>query len=204
MLKRWSSRTLLEEYLLNGITFGCYYFSPDSSFNPNWTGWGQSWPCWLWPQITRKLIKYFIYLKNTYSCRNVFQIFMNLWHDIKNYIMMYFWHIFVKSPAAVPPCWPPPLFRSILLLLQTIRRQERSCQAMVHSPAQPQSGFYSVSSPWPCRVWGLWVVSRAALSLFLNRLLALYWSGKVPKIGSSISQWHIIHAPSFLDRALSI
>ncbi len=27
------------------------------TFNPNWTGWGQSWPRRLWPQIAGKLIK---------------------------------------------------------------------------------------------------------------------------------------------------
>ncbi len=29
----------------------------------NWIGWGQNWPCWLWPQIAGKLITYFIFQK---------------------------------------------------------------------------------------------------------------------------------------------
>ncbi len=48
------------------------------NINPNGTKWGQSWPCWLWPQKAGKLIKYIF--SNICSCKNLFQIFLYFLH----------------------------------------------------------------------------------------------------------------------------
>jgi hypothetical protein len=49
---------------------------------------------------------------------------------------------------------PPPHFNPVLLLLQTTRVLEKSCQAVVCSALWRQSKFLSVSAPRPLGVWG--------------------------------------------------
>jgi hypothetical protein len=51
----------------------------------NWIGWGQSWPCWLWPQIAGKLIKYFIFQKISFPEEHLAKSFFTFnktskWH----------------------------------------------------------------------------------------------------------------------------
>jgi hypothetical protein len=119
--------------------------------NPNWTGWGKSWPCWQWPQTARKLIKY-LFFKNTYFCRNVFRIILNFWHDLKKlgFDVHFDVCIFIRSPAEAPSCLPPLLPPSFTIFIDHLR--EKSCRAVVRSPARRQSGYWSVSSPGPRRV----------------------------------------------------
>ncbi len=62
-------------YISNGM--------PTSHINSNSTGRGQSWPHQLWHQILYKVLIYQIIFYLTYSCRNVFQIFLDFWHDVK-------------------------------------------------------------------------------------------------------------------------
>jgi hypothetical protein len=104
-------------------------------FNPNWNGWYQSWPRQLWPQIAGKLIKYLFLVLNTYSCRNVFRVFLIFWCDFKKrcfeYILTYFHQ---KSGT---------------------HGWEKSRQAVVRSPVRRQSGFQSVSNPGPCKAQGV-------------------------------------------------
>ncbi len=162
-----------------------------------------SWPCRLWPQIVGKLIKYFILFLNTYSCRNVYRIFFNFWHDLKK---MTFWRIFIRSPAAAPPCHPPP-FRSILLLLQTTRgrpeggRSPAGLWSAVRRSASQNTNRFLVPG---CGEWegGRFTVGPG-LSLFLSGLLVLHWSGQVPetrKLYSTVTHHtrNTLHVPGSL------
>ncbi len=50
--------------------------------SPNWTRWGQSWPCQLWLQIAKNLVKYFIFVKYLFLHPN-FSCFFGLERDPK-------------------------------------------------------------------------------------------------------------------------
>jgi hypothetical protein len=80
-----------------------------TGLNPNWTGRGQSWPRQLWPQIAGKLIKYFVYYFLTYSCRNVFRIFLNFWHDLKKWRLNVHFDVFSSEIRPRRPLPNPPL-----------------------------------------------------------------------------------------------
>ncbi len=77
------------------------------AFNPNSTGQGQSWPRQLWRQIPDKILGFF-YL--TFSCKNVFQIFFNFWHDVKKqHFDVHFDVFFVRRSVVSLLCHHPLL-----------------------------------------------------------------------------------------------
>ncbi len=95
----------------------------------------------------------YIYKKHLFlqTClQNLFELLtwtqkMMFWHT--------FWCIFVRISATAPPCRPPS-FCSVLLLLQTTRRREKSRPAVIRSPVKCQLTFQSVSGLRPSRVRG--------------------------------------------------
>jgi hypothetical protein len=112
---------------------------------------------------------------------NLFELLT--WHQKMMFFLHPFSCIFVRRPAAPPPCWPPP-FRSVLLFFQTTHGWEKSGRAMVRSPVWHQSVFQSVSSPGPHRVRGMTVSLLGPLScfsLFLSGQQVLHRSEQTPK-----------------------
>jgi hypothetical protein len=112
---------------------------------------------------------------------------LNFWHDLKKWNFDVHIDIF-DSLAANHPADPPPSWFYILLL-QTTWAQEKSREAVVHSPARCQLGFQSVYGPRPCIVWGkagLQSGGGGSLSFFLSALMVMHQSGQVPKIDLSI------------------
>jgi hypothetical protein len=92
------------------VAFGycsCGPAFPPYCLNPNWTGWGQIWPSQLWPKIAGKLIKYHI-IFYTYSCKNVFRIFLNFWHDLKKWRFDVHFDIFLSEFRPRHPLPNPP------------------------------------------------------------------------------------------------
>jgi hypothetical protein len=151
--------------------------------NPNWTRWGQSWLCQLWPQIVGKHIKYFISFLNTYLFQQ--KCLPNLFKLLTWPQKITFWHIFVRSLAVVGT---PPPFRSVLLTLQTSRGREKSGTALVRIPIC----FWS----WAVENEGGGLFSVGpALPLFLNGPLALQWFRQVPETNSFFSAYTL--APSW-------
>jgi hypothetical protein len=180
----------LQPYFPRSLSFSPY-------LNPNWTGWGQSWPRRLRPPIAWKLIKYLI-LKNTYSSRNVFQIFLNFWHDLKE------WHFDVLFDVFLSEVWlqrhpSDPPFRLVLLLLQTtIGAWEVRLGCGLQSSTAPVRIAISFR-PWAVESAGGGLGSQSAFLLrFLSGPLVPRTDlGKFPKPADSIAQWHIIHAAPF-------
>ncbi len=110
-----------------------------------------------------------------------------------------FWCIFVRSPAAAPPCWPPPVC-SVLTLLHTIRGWDKSHQGAVRSPvlASQNSSHFPVPGCLGCRGWQ--ILSRARPLLFLTGQQALHLSGRVPETGGLYSRMthhtrYLFHGP---------
>jgi hypothetical protein len=129
----------------------------EPAINPNWTGWGQSWPRRLWPQITGKLIQYFV-LFFTYSCRNVFRIFLNFWHDLKNWRLDVHFDVFSSEVRLRRPLPNPP----------------------------PSARFYFVYRPHRVGGGGGSSVGPALL-LFLSVQQAPHQSGEFPETGGLYS-----------------
>ncbi len=141
-----------------------------------WTGWGQSWPWWLLPQIAGKVIKFnfFLYL----SCRNVFLIFLNFWHDLQKWCFDIHFEVFSSEIwMRCNSAQTPPPFRSVLLLLQTTRKTGEilpgfgplSMTMPVRIPINSRSqamksvgeaGFQSGPSKWTSGAASLWVSSQ--------------------------------------------
>jgi hypothetical protein len=116
-------------------------------------------------------------IKKTYSCRNVFRIFMNFRQDIrKRSFYVHFDVISSKILSWHNPTDPPP-FRSVLLLLQTTRGWEKSCQAVVCSGASQNSVQFPVPGYAECQSGGFSV--RPALLLFPKT--APHRSGQIPE-----------------------
>ncbi len=114
------------------------------------------WPRRLRCQIAGKPILYLFFL-NTYSCRNVVQIFFYFTHNIKKWGFDI--HFNIKSPSTAPPPLSPFPFRWVLLLFQT-PEEERSPKvlwsAVWHSTSQHSGQFPMPGSP----EWGgRWVFS---------------------------------------------
>jgi hypothetical protein len=74
-----------------------------------------------------------------------------------------------------------PPFQPVLLLWQTTQGPEKSCQAVVRSPAWHQSEHRWISGPGPQRAGGGGFSVGPDLWLFLSGPLATHWSGQVPK-----------------------
>ncbi len=68
-----------------------------TNINPNSTGQGQSWPRQLWRQIPDKILIYQIFFYLTYSFRNIFQIFLNFWHDLKKWCFDVHFDVFLSE-----------------------------------------------------------------------------------------------------------
>jgi hypothetical protein len=109
------------------------------------------------------------FLKLTYSCRKVFQIFLNFWHDVKKLHLTSILTFFVRSSVAARFC-RPPRFRPVLLCLQTTWARQKSRWAVVCSAVQRQSTFQSVPVPGSRRVWGE-AGSQSGLSLLFLSVL---------------------------------
>ncbi len=124
---------------------------PNHIINHNFTGQGQSWPCWLWCQISQKPLIYFT-LPITYSCRKVLQIFFNFTQNVKLMFWFIFLWIYIKkiNLAVAPPCHPPP--RWVLPYIQTTWRWENCQRNVMGNPSRDQSTFPSPSSPVQNRV----------------------------------------------------
>ncbi len=96
-----------------------------------------------------------LFLLNTYSCRNVFQIFLNYWHYLKKlFFDLHFDVVSSEVHLRRHPATPPP-FLLVLLLLETSRGWEMSRREVVCSPMWHQSGLPSVSGPRLWRVLGV-------------------------------------------------
>ncbi len=114
-----------------------------------------------------KLNSYVSDKKNTYSCRNVFQIFLNFCHDVKKWCFDVF--------SSEVPLWchtadPPPLG---FIVIDHLRAGEVP-PTVIRSPVQHQSEFQSVSRSG---TWGLQVLSWAH-SVNLSKWIAgtaLFW-----------------------------
>ncbi len=143
-------------------------------FNPNWTGRGQSWPRWLWPQITGKLIKYFIFCFLTYSCRNVFRIFLNFWHDLKKWRLNVHFDVFSSEVLPRRSLPNPPLPPGFTVYTDHLRPGEVP-------PGGSSKKFQSVSGPGRVECGGGGFSVGRALSLFLSGQQAPHRSGHVPE-----------------------
>ncbi len=97
------------------------------------------------------------FYKNAYSCRNVSQIFLNCWHDVKKRRFDVF---FIRSTAVAPPCWLP-LFR--LLYCCYWPTEGGRCPAGWWSTVQYGTSQNSSQFPVPSWVWGWRVLSRKFL-----------------------------------------
>ncbi len=106
--KTWRYSTLRIE----SAVLGC--------FNPNCAGRGQSWPRWLWRQITGKFIRYF---KNIPMPAETSWIYFFPCHNIKK--LCFYVHFADITSKVQPLHHPPPHpFRLILRLFQTTRGRE--------------------------------------------------------------------------------
>ncbi len=96
---------------------GWLFTTPFCTLSPSCTGWGER----IWRQIPDKILMYW-FLKETYSCRNVFKTFwtydVTSKDDVLTSILLYFFF----NPAMVTSCPPPPT------QLQTTRGPEKSRQ----------------------------------------------------------------------------
>ncbi len=111
-----------------------------------------------------------------YSCRNVFRIFLNFWHDLKKCI-------FVRSPAMAPPCWPPPLPLSFTAITDHLRVGEVWLGCGLQSSAALVSILISFQSWAVESVGGGGFAVRPGLSVFLSGPLAPHKSWQVPETG---------------------
>jgi hypothetical protein len=75
----------------------------------------------------------------TYSCKNVFRIFLKFWHDLKKWRFDVHLDIFSSEVGPWRPLPNPPPFHSVLLLLRITWGGEKSRRAVVHSTVRRQS-----------------------------------------------------------------
>ncbi len=136
------------------------------------------------PTLTSNSQKCFctVFKKITYSCRNIFQIFLNFRQDVKNVVLISVLIYSCQKSGHSVTLLTPPHFRLVLLLLQTTRVWKKSRWAVVRCLVQCQSTFQSVCGPRPGRVWGMvgshWACS---LALFLSGQLVQPRSGQISK-----------------------
>ncbi len=141
-------------------------------FNPNCTGWGQSWPCQLLHQIPDKIHIYRIFSKIPILAEAFFPpIFLNTWHDIKKWHFDVHFDIFCQKPSR-DTTLPIPPFRSVLLLVQNPGTREKSPPAVVciRCSASQHSSQFPV--PGPCRNSGGRQILSQAQSLTLSNWTA--------------------------------
>ncbi len=112
-------------------------------------------------------------LKNTFSCRNIFQIFLNFWHDLNKWLFYVFAsEVWLQHHPAIPP-----FLLSLMKLLG----------------GGLQSGVALVRTPISFRSWAMVSVGdggflvRPMLWLFLSGLLMPHRSGEIPETGSLCS-----------------
>ncbi len=118
--------------------------------------------------------------KNTYSCINVFQIFLNFQQDIKNYVLtsILMYEYVIRSLAAATPCWP-------LLLLSFTAIKDHPRAGEISPGCGPQcstsqdSYQFLVSGRIEWGGGGFWV--GLALLLFLIGQLVPHHFGKIPE-----------------------
>ncbi len=88
-----------------------------------------------------------IFKKLTYSCRNVLQIFLNLWHDVKKWCLNVHLEVFSSEVGPRRHIGAPPLPLSFTVYTDHIRAGE------VPPGRGPQSGVAPVNIPTSFRSW---------------------------------------------------
>ncbi len=153
---------------------------------PNCNRWGHSWPCQLWHQIPDKIFMYQITKK--LSSRNIFWIFFELLTRCQKMTFWCpFWRIFVRSPAAMPPCQPPP-FHSVYCFYRRPEggRSPAGRWCAVHCYTSQDSNQFPVLGHI---VWGDWWVLSQACSLALSKWTA----GTAPFWANSQNHSALLH-----------
>ncbi len=129
------------------------------------------------------------FFKLTYSCRNVLQIFLNFWHDVKKWLFDVHFDFFLSEVGPRRHIADPP-FRLVLLSIQITRGREKSRRAVVRSTMRRQSTFQSVSGRGPRRVRGVAGSQPGPLSL---SFLLYSWRrtvlGRFPKPQRSMTHY---------------
>ncbi len=132
--------------------------------NPNSTGRGQSWPCWLWRQFPNKILICQIFFNwpvpAETSCESFWTSDMTSKNDVLMSILT-----FIRQKLGRGDILPPPPFRLVLLSIQITRGREKSRWALVRSTVQRQSTFQSVSGHGLRRVRGVAGSQPGPLSL---------------------------------------
>jgi hypothetical protein len=79
-----------------------------------------------------------LYFFLTYSCRIVFRIFLNFWHDLEKWCLDVHFDVFSSEVSLRRPLLNPPPFHPVLLFIQTTWAKDKSRRAVVHSPVWHQ------------------------------------------------------------------
>jgi hypothetical protein len=143
--------------------------------NPRCTGQGQSWPFQIWRLIPDKILIYRIYKENTYSCKNVFWIFLNFRQDVENYILTYY----CQKSGHVVTLLTPPLLLGFTAITDHPRVGEVRLWSAVWCGASQHSIQFLVLSCAECAGDGFWV--GPALLLFLSGQLGPHRSRQIPE-----------------------
>jgi hypothetical protein len=130
------------------------------------------------------------FLKLTYSCRKVLQIFLNFWHDIKKWRFDVHFDVVFFQKSGREDILPTAPFHLVLLWIQTTWWREKSHRAVVRSAVRRQSTFQSVSGCGPRRVRGVTGSQSGPLSL---SFLLYSWRrtvlGRFPKPQRSMTHY---------------
>jgi hypothetical protein len=117
-----------------------------------------------------------------YSCKNVFQIFLKFWHDLKKWRFDVHFGIFLSEVRPQCPLPNPPLPLGFTAITDHLRLGEVPPGIGPQYGAAPvkNSNQFPVAGRVECG--GRWVLIWAlSLSLFLTGQQAPHWSGHVPE-----------------------
>ncbi len=102
-LKR-SPKSAYSAQVLKSLVYSSHKFV--NTINPNWTGWGQSWPRRLWPQITGNFVSTSHFFFDLFLQKRLPDLFELLTWPQKMTFKRPFWRFFVRNPAAAFPAEP--------------------------------------------------------------------------------------------------